>query len=196
MPHIMLRPMHAGGRPIGRCLEQDVALLVAQWRPRDERPVATLSREDVRRVAHWLRNIRAAASCGGWTLHIGGGGARPPGISGRLLRRLNFTSREHCDVLSMQIDSDLVIYRTTLVRIFQVVTICRVDKSEPPPPCLPRAAAAAFPRRTCSGHREEEFPSVLISSGLLVQADEGVSLPVVDLIDESTAAYREEPVFL
>ncbi|KZV35539.1 Annexin [Dorcoceras hygrometricum] len=39
-------------------------------------------------------------------------------------------------------------------------------------------------------------PSVLISSGLLVQADEGVSLPVVDLIDESTAAYREEPVFL
>ncbi|KZV06915.1 hypothetical protein F511_45599 [Dorcoceras hygrometricum] len=37
---------------------------------------------------------------------------------------------EHCDVLSMQIDSDLVIYRTTLVRTFQVVTICRVDKSE------------------------------------------------------------------
>ncbi|KZV38362.1 hypothetical protein F511_16029 [Dorcoceras hygrometricum] len=39
-------------------------------------------------------------------------------------------TREHCDVLSMQIDSDLVIYRTTLVRTFQVVTICRVDKSE------------------------------------------------------------------
>ncbi|KZV50060.1 F-box/kelch-repeat protein-like [Dorcoceras hygrometricum] len=39
-------------------------------------------------------------------------------------------SREHCDVLSMQIDSDLVIYRTTLVRTFQVVTICRVDKYE------------------------------------------------------------------
>ncbi|KZV29933.1 hypothetical protein F511_22824 [Dorcoceras hygrometricum] len=29
-----------------------------------------------------------------------------------------------------RIDSDLVIYRTTLVRTFQVVTICRVDKSE------------------------------------------------------------------
>ncbi|KZV52359.1 glutamate receptor 2.7 [Dorcoceras hygrometricum] len=29
---------------------------------------------------------------------------------------------EHCDVLSMQIDSDLVIYRTTLVRTFQVST--------------------------------------------------------------------------
>ncbi|KZV17558.1 hypothetical protein F511_34155 [Dorcoceras hygrometricum] len=38
--------------------------------------------------------------------------------------------REHCDVLSMQMDSDLVIYQTTLVRTFQVVTICRVDKSE------------------------------------------------------------------
>ncbi|KZV39256.1 hypothetical protein F511_14886 [Dorcoceras hygrometricum] len=40
------------------------------------------------------------------------------------------TFLEHCDVLSMQMDSDLVIYRTTLVRTFQVVTICRVDKSE------------------------------------------------------------------
>ncbi|KZV32224.1 hypothetical protein F511_20254 [Dorcoceras hygrometricum] len=37
---------------------------------------------------------------------------------------------EHCDVMSMQMDSDLVIYRTTLVRTFQMVTICRVDKSE------------------------------------------------------------------
>ncbi|KZV07048.1 hypothetical protein F511_45465 [Dorcoceras hygrometricum] len=41
-----------------------------------------------------------------------------------------YDPKEHCDVLSMQIDSDLVIYRTTLVRTFQVVTICRVDKSE------------------------------------------------------------------
>ncbi|KZV33248.1 hypothetical protein F511_41987 [Dorcoceras hygrometricum] len=32
--------------------------------------------------------------------------------------------------LMRAIDSDLVIYRTTLVRTFQVVTICRVDKSE------------------------------------------------------------------
>ncbi|KZV42409.1 hypothetical protein F511_33950 [Dorcoceras hygrometricum] len=30
--------------------------------------------------------------------------------------------QEHCDVLSMQIDSDLVIYRTTLLRTFQVST--------------------------------------------------------------------------
>ncbi|KZV50548.1 hypothetical protein F511_31433 [Dorcoceras hygrometricum] len=57
-------------------------------------------------------------------------------------------------------------------------------------------ASAAAPRRSCSGQIFEEFPSALISSDLLVQADEGVSLPVVDLIDESTTAYREEPVFL
>ncbi|KZV58601.1 6-phosphofructokinase [Dorcoceras hygrometricum] len=59
----------------------------------------------------------------------------------------------------------------------------------------PLVAAAASLARICSGQLIEENPSVLISSGLLVQADEGVSLPVVDLIDESTAAYREEPVF-
>ncbi|KZV42803.1 hypothetical protein F511_28004 [Dorcoceras hygrometricum] len=44
--------------------------------------------------------------------------------------RAGLAFREHCDVLSMQMDSDLVIYQTTLVRTFQVVTICRVDKSE------------------------------------------------------------------
>ncbi|KZV17625.1 hypothetical protein F511_16981 [Dorcoceras hygrometricum] len=36
-------------------------------------------------------------------------------ISSRLLQ-----SKEHCDVLSMQMDSDLAIYRTTLVRTFEV----------------------------------------------------------------------------
>ncbi|KZV06921.1 hypothetical protein F511_45593 [Dorcoceras hygrometricum] len=41
-----------------------------------------------------------------------------------------YDPKEHCDVLSMQTDSDLVIYRTTLLRTFQVVTICRVDKYE------------------------------------------------------------------
>ncbi|KZV28165.1 hypothetical protein F511_13188 [Dorcoceras hygrometricum] len=51
----------------------------------------------------------------------------------------------------------------------------------PPPPCFPG---------NCSGQLDEENPSVLISSGLLVQADEGVSLPVVDLID---AIYRRLP---
>ncbi|KZV31838.1 hypothetical protein F511_44949 [Dorcoceras hygrometricum] len=67
----------------------------------------------------------------------------------------------------------------------------------PPPPPLP-AVGRRPPLfgRTFSDQFFEENPSALISSGLLVQADEGFSLPVVDLIDESTAAYREEPVFL
>ncbi|KZV25637.1 hypothetical protein F511_18921, partial [Dorcoceras hygrometricum] len=57
----------------------------------------------------------------------------------------------------------------------------------------PRAAASC---QTCSGHRDEEFPSVLNPSSLLVQIDGGRLNPVVDLIGGSTAAYREEPVFL
>ncbi|KZV43233.1 GDSL esterase/lipase-like [Dorcoceras hygrometricum] len=58
-----------------------------------------------------------------------------------------------------------------------------------PPPCT--AAAAASHAGICSGQLFEEFPSVPISSGLLVQADEGVSLPVVDLID---VIYRHLPL--
>ncbi|KZV23848.1 MATE efflux family protein 4, chloroplastic-like [Dorcoceras hygrometricum] len=53
-------------------------------------------------------------------------------------------------------------------------------KSPPPPPLA----------GICSGQLFEEFPSMPISSGLLVQADEGVSLPVVDLID---VIYRHLP---
>ncbi|KZV18732.1 asparagine--tRNA ligase, cytoplasmic 1-like [Dorcoceras hygrometricum] len=54
--------------------------------------------------------------------------------------------------------------------------------SKPPPP-LPFVGI-------CSGQIDEENPSALISSGLLVQADEGVSYPVVDLID---VIYRRLP---
>ncbi|KZV57132.1 hypothetical protein F511_42014 [Dorcoceras hygrometricum] len=46
-------------------------------------------------------------------------------------------------------------------------------RRRPPPPHVDR---------TCSDHYLEEFPSVLISSGLLVQADEGTFLPIMDLI--------------
>ncbi|KZV57253.1 SET domain protein 2 isoform 1 [Dorcoceras hygrometricum] len=46
-------------------------------------------------------------------------------------------------------------------------------RRRPPPPHVDR---------TCSDHHFEKFPFVLISSGLLVQADEGTLLPVVDLI--------------
>ncbi|KZV22140.1 F-box family protein [Dorcoceras hygrometricum] len=60
----------------------------------------------------------------------------------------------------------------------------------PSPPRLPRPpplAAAPPPLlrdRTCSDHLEEEIPFVPNSSGLLVQADEGILLPVMDLIKE------------
>ncbi|KZV32664.1 VHS domain-containing protein [Dorcoceras hygrometricum] len=95
----------------------------------------------------------------------------------------------------MQIDSDLVIYRTTLVRTFQVVTICRVDKSEvlvvliSPHDSKP-AAAARLRRKIVSGQLDEENPFMLISSVLLVQADEGVSFLVVDRIGDF---YRNLP---
>ncbi|KZV22682.1 acyl-CoA dehydrogenase-related protein [Dorcoceras hygrometricum] len=48
-------------------------------------------------------------------------------------------------------------------------------------------------RKLVSGQLDVENPFVLISSGLLVQPDEGVSDLVVDRIGESIAIYREEP---
>ncbi|KZV41327.1 hypothetical protein F511_19494 [Dorcoceras hygrometricum] len=53
---------------------------------------------------------------------------------------------------------------------------------DPPPPPPPRAAAAVFAGKIVSGQFDEENPFVLISSGLLVQPDEGVSDLVVDRI--------------
>ncbi|KZV43866.1 acyl-CoA dehydrogenase-related protein [Dorcoceras hygrometricum] len=50
-------------------------------------------------------------------------------------------------------------------------------RRRPPPSSSPPPLSGI-----CSGQLFEEFPSVLISSGLLVQADEGTLLPVVDLI--------------
>ncbi|KZV51814.1 hypothetical protein F511_29713 [Dorcoceras hygrometricum] len=55
--------------------------------------------------------------------------------------------------------------------------------SAAPPHAPPHVGHAPPPlRRTCSSHRAEVFPSVLNSSGLLVQANEGILIPVVDLI--------------
>ncbi|KZV46457.1 hypothetical protein F511_11308 [Dorcoceras hygrometricum] len=54
--------------------------------------------------------------------------------------------------------------------------------------------AAVFAGKLVSGQLDVETPFVLISSGLLVQPDEGVSDLVVDRIGVSTAIYREEPV--
>ncbi|KZV17128.1 hypothetical protein F511_22246 [Dorcoceras hygrometricum] len=56
-----------------------------------------------------------------------------------------------------------------------------------PPPLAPPHAAVVCRRLrgwTCSDHRDEEIPFMPNSSGLLVQADEGVVFPVVDLIKE------------
>ncbi|KZV38031.1 hypothetical protein F511_44957 [Dorcoceras hygrometricum] len=100
-----------------------------------------------------------------------------------------FIGREHCDVLSMQIDSDLVIYQTTLLRTFQVppppssqiAAAGRRPTPPPPPPSSPEIRSSQF---------DEENPSAQISSGLLVQADEGVSYSVVDLI---VVIYRSLP---
>ncbi|KZV28269.1 putative leucine-rich repeat receptor-like protein kinase [Dorcoceras hygrometricum] len=163
---------------------------------------------------------------------------------------------EHCDVLSMQMDSDLLIYRTTLVRTFQVTGPIRssigvmmkaklqfwtrwseklfriiilnfgncVDRSDQifdrsydeatvigmnrmfirwtgpapapplplhntsrPPPLRRRTApaAAACRDRTCFDHLVEEILSVVNSSDLLVQTDERILIPVVDLIKEN-----------
>ncbi|KZV28659.1 hypothetical protein F511_05786 [Dorcoceras hygrometricum] len=56
---------------------------------------------------------------------------------------------------------------------------------------LPSPIAAAPPPsdRTCFDHRAEEIPFLSNSSVLLVQANEGFVLPVMDLIRRSTAAY-------
>ncbi|KZV18005.1 hypothetical protein F511_38834 [Dorcoceras hygrometricum] len=59
----------------------------------------------------------------------------------------------------------------------------------PPPPCS-AAAAARIRRKFVSGQFDEENPFVLISSVLLVQADEGVSFLVVDRIGD---IYRSLP---
>ncbi|KZV44576.1 hypothetical protein F511_11262 [Dorcoceras hygrometricum] len=54
----------------------------------------------------------------------------------------------------------------------------------------PSATHAPPPlRRTSSGHRAEEIPSVVNLSDLLVQTDKIIVIPVVDLIRRSTAAY-------
>ncbi|KZV31942.1 hypothetical protein F511_13381 [Dorcoceras hygrometricum] len=56
----------------------------------------------------------------------------------------------------------------------------------PPPPCAAAAASSEF----VPANLDEKNPSTPISSGLLVQDDEGIPSPVVDLID---VVYRNLP---
>ncbi|KZV31949.1 hypothetical protein F511_34372 [Dorcoceras hygrometricum] len=67
--------------------------------------------------------------------------------------------------------------------------VCR-PFSSPKAAAAAAAAAARLRRKIVSGHFDEENPFVLILSVLLVQADEGVPSPVVDLIDD---IYRNLP---
>ncbi|KZV31854.1 hypothetical protein F511_33067 [Dorcoceras hygrometricum] len=62
-----------------------------------------------------------------------------------------------------------------------------------PSPAPPSAAAAASSPEIRSGQLDEENPSVQISSGLLVQADEGVSFLVVDRIGVFYRSLTLEP---
>ncbi|KZV37929.1 DEAD-box ATP-dependent RNA helicase 55 [Dorcoceras hygrometricum] len=73
-------------------------------------------------------------------------------------------------------------------------SICDVNAAPPPfslrPPHAALSRRRPSPRdRTCFDHRDEEIPFVSNSSVLLVQADKGFVLPVVDLIRRSTAVY-------
>ncbi|KZV43242.1 hypothetical protein F511_09828 [Dorcoceras hygrometricum] len=61
---------------------------------------------------------------------------------------------------------------------------------KPPPPQRAAAGAAVFAGKIVSGQLDEENPFVLISSGLLVKPDEGVSDLVVDRIGVN---YRNLP---
>ncbi|KZV41301.1 hypothetical protein F511_40592 [Dorcoceras hygrometricum] len=90
----------------------------------------------------------------------------------------------------LKVDLDLITHnlQQTLTLKALVAAAPPLFKSRlAPPPC---AAAAASLAGICSDQLDEENPSALILSGLLVQADEGVSLPVVDLID---VIYRRLP---
>ncbi|KZV48266.1 Coronatine-insensitive 1-like protein [Dorcoceras hygrometricum] len=60
----------------------------------------------------------------------------------------------------------------------------------PPPPPLCAAVAATCRRNIVPANLDEENPSAPISSGLLIQADKGISSPVLDLID---VIYRRLP---
>ncbi|KZV06972.1 acyl-CoA dehydrogenase-related protein [Dorcoceras hygrometricum] len=75
-------------------------------------------------------------------------------------------------------------------------TMIRWAAKHMPPSFLSQAAAAAaavFAGKLVSGLLDVENPFVLISSGLLMQPDEGVSDLVVNRIGVTTAIYREEP---
>ncbi|KZV42934.1 hypothetical protein F511_43887 [Dorcoceras hygrometricum] len=92
----------------------------------------------------------------------------------------------------LKVDLDLITHnlQQTLTLAQEAAAFFSSNLTPPPPPPPPVHAAAASLAGICFGQLDEENPSVLISSGLLVQADEGVSHPVVDLIDDFPLAAQ------
>ncbi|KZV40466.1 Argonaute 4-like protein [Dorcoceras hygrometricum] len=77
-------------------------------------------------LGQWMKFEEASETSSSHNGTAPGGG--PPVPQMPKLQEKVRNSMEHCDVLSMQMDSDLVIYRTTLVRTFQVSTGCVLGK--------------------------------------------------------------------
>ncbi|KZV24885.1 hypothetical protein F511_27975 [Dorcoceras hygrometricum] len=75
--------------------------------------------------------------------------------------------------------------RFTMIRWTKTLSIAALPSSPltPPPPPLRRRCRRRSSPEICSGQFDVENLIVLISSGLLVQSDEGVSSLVVDRID-------------
>ncbi|KZV46267.1 hypothetical protein F511_14099 [Dorcoceras hygrometricum] len=71
-------------------------------------------------------------------------------------------------------------------------TVILQFRPSPPPPPRAAAATAVFAGKIVYGQFEEENPFVLISSGLLVQPDEGVSDLVVDRIGDNLPQSTEK----
>ncbi|KZV37725.1 hypothetical protein F511_16265 [Dorcoceras hygrometricum] len=88
--------------------------------------------------------------------------------------KLLFRSHNGCGPTAICIPEPLSV--TQLQSLPPLLSQSRRRRRPPPSPSPPLSD------RTCSDQLFEEFPSVLISSGLLVQADEVTLLPVVDLI--------------
>ncbi|KZV33608.1 hypothetical protein F511_33383 [Dorcoceras hygrometricum] len=104
-----------------------------------------------------------------------------------------------CDIMAKSISVKAGSFNAITVEKFSLLTavVCDVKmnwgsvlfgilKKMKPPPLLSTyaAAAARLRRKIVSGQFDEENPFVLISSVLLVQADEGVSFLVVDRIGD------------
>ncbi|KZV31861.1 hypothetical protein F511_30063 [Dorcoceras hygrometricum] len=141
-----------------------------------------------RRLGRRTLRARRATSCALPPRILRGGGAaagRPPlrRCSGEFIRidRIpiqNFCSSAACRDLNL----DFIIHYS--------INPNPKHKAPPLSSSKPQAAAAASSPEIVPAKFDEENPSAPISSGLLVQADEGIPYPVVDLIDD---IYRRLP---